>query len=118
MPRRAYVSPYGSRRVIKRWRQAEDDDRDYQFIWKDLATSEGTTLSSVAYSTRQGNLTVANNSVSSGVATCTMTFTATGRKNVKMIATMADGTTHTKNILIDVYDPDEVIAEHDIWGVA
>jgi len=102
--REAYVSRSS---VVSRDRQAKSDTCDYKFNWNDFAVSQGTTLSSVAYSTQSGGLTAASNSVTSGVATVTITFSSFGKKNVKMIGTMADGTTHTRNIIIDAYDPDD-----------
>ena len=119
MTRSAYISPVNNQRIVKRWNQAKDDDRDYTFYWNDFAVSEGTTVSSVAYTTRAGNLTAASNTVTSGVAKIKLTFSSTGKKLVKMIATMADSSTHTKNFVINVYDPDELLLEDrgDIWGV-
>lgn len=114
-PRTAYIS----QRVFSHngWKQAKDDDVDYRFNWNDFAVSQGTTLASVAYSTRAGGLTAASNSVSNGVASVKLTFDTIGRKNLKMVATMNDATTHTRNQLIEVYDPNEAINEStDIWG--
>lgn len=98
------------------WKQPKDDTVDYKFHWNDFAVSQGTTLSSVAYSTRSGNLTVANNNVSSGTATAQFTFSSIGRKNVRMTGTMADGTTHNRNQIIEVYDPVDLETYSDIWG--
>ena len=84
----------------------QDSSQQFEFIWRPWEDMLGTTLSSVAYETDQGNVTFSGNSVSGSVATIRMTPTQAGDKLIKMTATMADSSTVVRYVLLNVADPE------------
>jgi len=61
--RRIVITDREDNPVVGRWTGVEDSAMDYQFVWKPLATSLGTTVSSVAYTTDESGVAFSANSV-------------------------------------------------------
>lgn len=103
--RRIVITDREDNPIVGRWTGVEDSAMDYQFVWKPLATSLGTTVSSVAYTTDESGVAFSANSVTDSTASIRITPSQEGSKLIKMTATMADASVAVRYTLLSVSDP-------------
>ena len=116
--RRVVITDREDNPVVGRWTAVQDSAMDYQFVWKPIATSLGTTLSSVAYTTEQSGVTTSSNSVSDSTASIRITPSQDGMKLIKMTATMADASEVVRYVLLTVNEPSlSYLGPNYPWGV-
>jgi hypothetical protein len=102
---RRLVTPREDNPVVLRASMVKDSAQSFEFLWGPFAENLGTSLSSVAYDTDQGNVTFSANTVTGDKADITVKPTQAGTKLVKMTATMADDSVAIRYMLLNVDDP-------------
>lgn len=114
--RRVVVTDREDNPTLKTWNGVKDSAADYQIVWKPYASALGTSLVSVVYSSEEGGIGFSNLSVTDGTASVRIIGTQTGPKLVKMTATMDDGSTAIRYLLINVMEP-RLAAADSIRGI-
>lgn len=89
-------------------RQAEGEVEIIKFDWNNRVGEDGTSVSSVAWSIETGDAAISGTSLTSNVATGTLTTAQTGTSVVKVIATMADGQKSVVYLVVKVDSNDRV----------
>lgn len=89
-----------------RYSQNKGESVEYRLDFSRLMTERGTSVSSVAWESLNGQASIANESLSSDIATADITTSQSGMAQVKATATLADGNIRVKWIKIQAIDPE------------
>ena len=101
--RRIFVNPWRNDTEHRAFSQNANSDIVYRVDFSKCASSRGTSVSSVAW-TSDSSFTVADETVTSDVADGTVSGTSCGMGTVKVTATFADGDTQVQLLSITVDD--------------
>lgn len=101
--RRIFVNPWRNDTEHRSFSQNADSDIVYRVDFSKCASARGTSVSSVAW-TSDESLTVADESLTSGVADGTVSGTNYDKGTVRVTATFANGDTEVQLLSITVDD--------------
>lgn len=104
---RIWIDPYRPDTRIREITQFIETERQYKVDFSSSATARGTTVDSATWSSEGAQLlTIANESVTSGIATADVSSEGSGFATLKCVATYADGNTESAYVRIRVEDPE------------
>lgn len=89
-----------------RFSQNKGETSAYKVDFSRVMTERGETVSSVEWSSIDGQSSISNESLASNVATADITASKSGTALVKVTATQSDGNTRIKWLEIQVIDPE------------
>lgn len=89
-----------------RYSQNKDEITEYKIDFSRLMTERETSASNVTWEAVNGAATIANNSLSSDIATADITASKQGMAQIKVTATQADGNNRIVWLKIQCIDPE------------
>lgn len=108
MTRRVFIDPWRKNIRPRDYTQYQDSHQQYKVDFSASATERGTSVSSVTWSSEgTQQMQIANESLSSGVASADIYSEWSGFGLVKVVATYADAAQEVIYLKIRVFDPED-----------